>query len=56
MKQLMDQIKTDIDAEGLDILAPRGRKYPNNISKPRVFEIAAALNRLRTFKVKNCGS
>jgi predicted ABC-class ATPase len=56
MKQLMDQIKTDIDAEGLDILAPRGRKYPNNISKPRIFEIAAALNRLRTFKVKNCDS
>jgi predicted ABC-class ATPase len=56
MKQLMDQIKTDIDAEGLDILAPHGRKYPNNISKPRIFEIAAALNRLRTFKVKNCDS
>lgn len=50
MEELMKLIEEAIDNNGLDVLAPRGRKLPNNISRPRTFEIAAALNRLRTFK------
>jgi len=54
MDQLMKKLNKDIETYGLDVLAPRGRRYPNNIAKPRIFEVAAALNRLRTFKVKGC--
>lgn len=50
MEELMEKLEKNINKEGLDVLTPKGRKYPNNISRPRTFEIAAALNRLRTFK------
>ena len=43
-----------IDAEGLDVLDPHTRgngKHPGNLARPRVLEIAAALNRLRTLGV-----
>jgi len=53
MEELMKLVEMDIEKHGLDILAPAGRKFPNNIAKPRKFELAAALNRLRTFKIKN---
>ncbi|WP_321420940.1 hypothetical protein [uncultured Methanobacterium sp.] len=39
--------------KGLDFLAPHGRDRPHNLTKPRRYEIAAAMNRLRTFKVDN---
>ncbi len=55
MEELMKLIEEDIKNHGLDILAPPGRKYPNNIARPRIFELAAALNRLRTLKIKNFG-
>jgi len=50
MEELMKQVEQALDNDGLDVLAPAGKKYPNNLSRPRTFEIAAALNRLRTFK------
>lgn len=50
MEELMKKIEQALDNKGLDVLATTGRKYPNNISRPRTFEIAAALNRLRTLK------
>jgi predicted ABC-class ATPase len=50
MEELMKQLEKTMDNYGLDVLAPSGRKYPNNLSRPRTFEIAAALNRLRTLK------
>ena len=52
MKEIVRMVETEIERNGLDILAPKGRKYPNNLAKPRKFELAAALNRLRTFKTK----
>jgi hypothetical protein len=54
MKELVNQVEKDIVQNGLDILALKGRKYPNNLAKPRKFELAAALNRLRTFKTLKC--
>ncbi len=54
MENIMKELKKDIETYGLDNLAPTGRKYPNNLAKPRIFEIAAALNRIRTFKVRSC--
>lgn len=50
MEELMEKVEKALNSNGLDVLTPKGRKYPNNISRPRTFEIAAALNRLRTFK------
>ncbi len=50
MSDVMDMVKLDIDRNGLDILAPKGRRYPHNMARPRIFEFIAALNRLRTFK------
>jgi hypothetical protein len=43
-----------IDAEGLDVLDPfrRGEAHPGNYARPRRHEIAAALNRLRTLRVR----
>ena len=52
MHDVLMMVEKDIDQEGLDILAPKARKYPNNLAKPRMFELAAALNRLRSFETK----
>jgi predicted ABC-class ATPase len=54
MEELVNLVLEDIETNGLDILAPKGRSYPNNLAKPRIFELAAALNRLRTFKTRKC--
>ena len=53
IKDLIGIIEQDIDENGLDILAPNGRRYPHNLARPRIFEFIAALNRLRTFKTRN---
>ena len=54
MEEIVNKIEGDIVRNGLDILAPKGRQKPNNLAKPRKFELSAALNRLRTFKTKKC--
>nr|WP_319374792.1 ABC-ATPase domain-containing protein [uncultured Methanobacterium sp.] len=53
MGDVLDYLENRINTEGLDFLAPSGRNKPHNISRPRRYEIAAAMNRLRTFKVDN---
>jgi len=42
------------DDAGLDVLDPyhQGERHPGNFARPRAFEIAAALNRLRTLRIK----
>ncbi len=42
------------DATGLDGLDPyhQGERHPGNFARPRAFEIAAALNRLRTLRIR----
>ena len=52
MKEIVKMVEHDIETKGLDILAPKGRKNPNNIVKPRIFELTAALNRLRSLKTR----
>jgi hypothetical protein len=39
----------DMEGKGLDILAPFPR---GDYARPRIFELAAALNRMRTLKVR----
>jgi predicted ABC-class ATPase len=43
----------EIDEKGLDILAPHPR---GDYARPRIFEVAAAVNRLRTLRVKTIAS
>lgn len=50
--EVLKAVNQDIENKGLDVLAPKGRKKPNNLAKPRIFEMAAALNRLRSLKMK----
>ncbi len=52
MKEIVKMVEHDIETKGLDILAPKGRNNPNNIVKPRIFELTAALNRLRSLKTR----
>jgi predicted ABC-class ATPase len=52
MKDLLGLIEKEIDVNGLDIIAPGGRRYPHNLARPRIFEFIAAINRLRTFKTR----
>lgn len=52
MRDVVLRVENDIKKSGLDVIAPKGRKLPNNLARPRIFELCAAMNRLRTFKVK----
>ena len=50
---VLDALDRILDAEGLDILDPFGRRgeHPGALARPRRFEVAAAINRLRTLRV-----
>ena len=53
MKDIVEGIDQLLDVEGLDALSPfcsQGH-HPGNFARPRKFEIAAALNRLRTLRM-----
>lgn len=53
LKNVLDWVDNVICKEGLDVLAVPGRKNPHNLARPRRFEIAAAINRLRTIVVND---
>jgi len=52
--QLLDTLEEFLDREGLEGLSPfaRGGRHPGNLARPRRYEIAAALNRLRTVRMR----
>ncbi len=45
LRQVLDVIEQKMNAEGLDCLAPG--QYHGGMSRPRIFELAGAINRLR---------
>jgi predicted ABC-class ATPase len=49
LKEGLEKAMAEIDEKGLDILMPY---KVGNLTKPRLFEIAGAINRLRSLKVK----
>lgn len=50
LPKILDQIMTDIDQKGLDVISP----FPQgDLAMFRRFELAAAINRLRTLEVKS---
>ncbi len=54
LSQVLRRVEEDLDKYGLDVVAPNGRKNPNNLSRPRRFELAASINRLRSLKMRKC--
>jgi len=53
LRQVLDHLEELFDREGLDGLDPfhRPGQHPGNFARPRRFEIAAAINRLRSLRV-----
>ena len=53
LSEILDEIEHLFDSEGLDGLDPFHRKghHPGALARPRRFEIAGALNRMRTLQV-----
>ncbi|HHW56091.1 MAG TPA: ABC-ATPase domain-containing protein [Clostridia bacterium] len=52
IKEILEKVYRDINIKGLDVISPFYGKHPGNLALPRLQEIAAALNRLRSFTVK----
>jgi len=52
--EVLDQIEDLFDREGLDLLDPFHQigHHPGNFARPRKYEIAAAINRLRTLRMR----
>lgn len=53
LHELLDMIEHQLDQEGLASFAPFKDQHPGELARPRRFEIAATLNRIRTAKVKD---
>jgi predicted ABC-class ATPase len=51
---LLDEIESFLDTEGLDALSPfrRPGEHPGAFARPRRFEIAAAINRMRSLRLR----
>ena len=49
LKEILDQLDAHLDTNGLDLLDPfhRSERHPGSLARPRKFEIASAINRLR---------
>ena len=54
LQDVVEDLELFFDQKGLDALDPfyREEYHPGNFSRPRKYEIAAAINRLRSLKVK----
>lgn len=50
LSQLVEQLEAMWDAEGMDVLAPT--MHYGHYARPRKFELAAALNRVRSLRIK----
>ena len=55
LQDVVKDLERFFDKNGLDILDPFHREgyHPGNFSRPRKYEIAAAINRMRTVKLQN---
>jgi predicted ABC-class ATPase len=54
LRELVDAVDRFFDENGLDGLAPfhRPGQHPGDLARPRTFEVAAAINRLRTLRIR----
>ncbi|MGB9802595.1 ABC-ATPase domain-containing protein [Desulfofundulus sp.] len=51
LREVVLAVMEDIDKEGLDVVSPFKGQHPGDYARPRVQEIAAAINRYRRLKV-----
>ena len=54
LNEILAAVDRDIDDQGLDVLSPFSG-HPGDYARPRMFEVAAAVNRLRSLKVRSNG-
>jgi len=54
LREVVEALREFLDHEGLDSLDPfrRGDAHPGNFARPRPYEIAAAINRLRSVRMR----
>ena len=54
LREVLEQVDRLFDEEGLDLLDPfrHPGHHPGNFARPRKYEIAAAINRLRTMRMR----
>jgi predicted ABC-class ATPase len=54
LREVIESLEAFFDERGLDELDPfhRREQHPGNLARPRRFEIAAAINRLRTLRMR----
>ncbi|MDP8214718.1 MAG: ABC-ATPase domain-containing protein [Candidatus Euphemobacter frigidus] len=50
LREILDLVEADLDRDGMDVICPY---LKGNYARPRRYEIAAAINRLRTLKCKD---
>ena len=69
LSEVLDHLEALIDEAGLDVLDPfqprsaeaggqeaRSAKHPGALARPRRFEIAAAINRMRSLQIRSLGA
>ncbi|MFC7440354.1 ABC-ATPase domain-containing protein [Laceyella putida] len=52
LREWLEAGLAEVEAQGLDILSPYRGKHPGDLALPRKYEIAQAVNRLRSLQVK----
>ncbi len=54
LREVLEKLEQFLDTKGLDCLDPfrRAEQHPGSFARPRRFEMAAAINRLRTLRMK----
>ncbi|MDR6226796.1 ABC-ATPase domain-containing protein [Desmospora profundinema] len=52
LKALIDELYQEVDEKGLDVISPFRGQHPGDLALPRKLELAGAVNRLRTLRVR----
>jgi len=55
MREIVQKLESDIEKSGLDVLSPFPDQVFGGYALPRRFEVAAAINRMRTLSVEQLG-
>lgn len=52
LPQVLEKVMADIEQEGLEVISPFRGQHPGDLARPRIFELAAAINRLRSLRIQ----
>ena len=52
LREILELVYRDIEEKGLDVVSPFFGQHPGDLAFPRIFETAAAINRMRTLRIK----